>query len=89
MTVGCRNDPDINLHRRWIPQSFTTEFIPLSAALKLAGVVGSGGEAKQLILDGCVLVNDQIETRRGAKIRPGDTVRLDIEPSVRIDVTAA
>jgi len=67
----------------------TTEFIPLSALLKLAGIVGSGGEAKQLIQDGCVQVNDEVDTRRGAKIRPGDTVVVDTEPAVRIEVVAS
>ena len=55
----------------------TTEFIKLDALLKLASLVGSGGEAKQLIQDGEVLVNGEVCTMRGKKIRPGDKVELD------------
>ena len=55
----------------------TTEFIKLDALLKFAALVETGGEAKQLIQDGEVLVNGQICTMRGKKIRPGDKVELD------------
>ncbi len=54
-----------------------TEFIKLDALLKFASLVGSGGEAKALIQDGCVLVNGEVCTMRGKKIRSGDTVSLD------------
>ena len=49
-------------------------FIKLGQALKLAGVVGSGVEAKILIADGKVRVNGETETRRGRKLVEGDTV---------------
>lgn len=55
----------------------TTEFIKLDALLKFASLVGSGGEAKNLIQDGQVLVNGEVCTMRGKKIRPGDKVSLD------------
>ena len=54
----------------------TTEFIKLDALLKFASMVGSGGEAKMLIQDGQVLVNDEVCTMRGKKIRPGDNVKI-------------
>ncbi len=54
----------------------TTEFIKLDALLKFASLVGSGGEAKTFIQDGQVLVNGEVCTMRGKKIRPGDTVSL-------------
>lgn len=57
----------------------TTEFIKLDALLKFASMVGSGGEAKALIQDGQVLVNGEICTMRGKKIRPGDIVSLGDE----------
>ncbi|MCM1006517.1 MAG: RNA-binding S4 domain-containing protein [Ruminococcus flavefaciens] len=57
----------------------TTEFIKLDALLKFASLVGSGGEAKALIQEGQVLVNGEVCTMRGKKIRPGDTVSLDGE----------
>ena len=55
-----------------IPLSITTEFIKLQDALKYANVVYSGGEAKQLILDGRVTVNGEVCTMRGKKLRSGD-----------------
>ena len=56
--------------------SITTEFIKLEALLKLANLVGTGGEAKMLIQDGQVSVNGEVCTMRGKKLRPGDTVRF-------------
>ncbi|HEZ7985501.1 MAG TPA: RNA-binding S4 domain-containing protein [Ruminococcus sp.] len=55
----------------------TTEFIKLDALLKFASLVGSGGEAKMLIQSGEVLVNGEVCTMRGKKIRSGDTVALN------------
>ena len=52
------------------------EFIKLGQALKLAGIAASGIEAKMLIEDGAVLVNGETETRRGKKLRDGDTVSV-------------
>ena len=51
-----------------------TEFIRLDAFLKFAALVGTGGEAKQVIADGMVAVNGETCTMRGKKIRPGDEV---------------
>ena len=55
----------------------TTEFIKQDALLKIEALTGTGGEAKERIQDGEVLVNGEICTMRGRKIRPGDTVLLD------------
>ena len=52
----------------------TTEFIKLQDLMKLANLVGTGGEAKVLILDGQVSVNGGICLQRGKKIRPGDVI---------------
>lgn len=52
----------------------TTEFIRLEALLKLADAVPSGGMAKNLIQDGEVMVNDEVCTMRGKKLRPDDRV---------------
>ena len=54
------------------PLAIHTEFIKLQDAMKYANVVYSGGEAKQLILDGQVTVNGEICTMRGKKLRRGD-----------------
>jgi ribosome-associated protein len=51
-----------------------TDYIKLDSFLKVVALVPSGGEAKQLILQGLVTVNGQVETRRGRKLRPGDRV---------------
>lgn len=56
-----------------------TEFIKLDAFLKFAGAVGTGGEAKIRIADGEVLVNGEVCTMRGKKLRGGDTVKLGSE----------
>ena len=48
------------------------EYIKLGQALKLAGMVGSGVEAKVVIQDGQVLVNGEVELQRGKKLHPGD-----------------
>lgn len=55
------------------------EFIKLDSLLKLANLVGTGGEAKMIIQDGQVLYNGQVETRRGKKVYPGDVVELGEE----------
>ena len=49
-----------------------TEFIKLQDLLKFAGAVGTGGQAKELIQAGQVLVNGEVCTMRGKKLRPGD-----------------
>ena len=66
-----------------------TEYILLAAALKVAGVVGSGGEAKRLIQEGLVHLNGKPDTRRRAKVRAGDELLVDLDPQVRISVAAA
>lgn len=53
--------------------SITTEFIKLEALLKLANLVGTGGEAKMLIQNGQASVNGEVCTMRGKKLRPGDS----------------
>ncbi len=59
------------------------EFIKLGQLLKKAGMVSSGVEAKIVIQDGEVLVNGEVETRRGKKIYDGDEVTFDGE-TVRV-----
>lgn len=53
------------------------EFIKLGQALKAAGLVESGVEAKDVIQNGLVLVNGEIDTRRGRKLYPDDTASFD------------
>ncbi len=56
--------------------TITSETILLAQFLKWANVTGSGGEAKQLIQDGLVKVNGEVEVRRGRQLLPGDTVEV-------------
>ena len=60
-----------------VPVVITTEFIKLQDLLKLANLVGTGGEAKIVIQNGDVSVNGEVCTMRGKKCRAGDTVELD------------
>lgn len=55
------------------------DFIRLDAALKLAGLVSTGGHAKVVIQGGEVRVNDTVCTMRGKKLRSGDTAEFDGE----------
>ena len=54
----------------------STEFIKLDQFLKWIAAVDSGSEAKEVILDGKVKVNDEVETRRGRKIYPEYKVEI-------------
>ena len=51
-----------------------TEFIKLDQFLKFEGIVGTGGEAKNIINDGLVKVNGKVELARGKKLYKGDVV---------------
>jgi len=53
------------------------EFIKLGQALKLAGLVDSGIEAKEVIQDGLVKVNGEVDTRRGKKLYEGDIFEFE------------
>ena len=50
--------------------------IRLGQLLKLAGVVGTGGELKALLADTPVLVNGEADARRGRQLHPGDVVAV-------------
>ncbi|MGN0318053.1 MAG: RNA-binding S4 domain-containing protein [Lachnospira sp.] len=53
------------------------EFIKLGQAIKAAGLVESGVEAKIVIQDGLVKVNGRVETQRGKKLVGGEIVEFD------------
>ena len=53
------------------------EFIKLGQALKAAGLVDSGVEAKIVIQDGLVSVNGAVEYQRGKKLVDGDVVEFE------------
>ena len=58
------------------------EYITLGQFLKYSGCVSSGIDAKIVIKDWLVLVNGEIETRRGKKLRTDDTIEFDGETFV-------
>ena len=55
------------------------EYIKLGQALKAAGLVSSGVEAKVVITEGEVKVNDEVEIQRGKKLYEGDVVEYNGE----------
>lgn len=54
-----------------------TEYIKLDQFLKWVNIVGQGSDAKELIMDGFVKVNGEVEYRRGRKLFPGDKVEIE------------
>ena len=58
------------------PNSAIASTIKLDQFLKWIGAAQTGGEAKFLIQDGEVKVNDKVETRRGRKLVEGDRVTV-------------
>jgi ribosome-associated protein len=60
-------------------------YIELYKLIKVLDLVDSGGEAKQLIEHGMVLRNGEVETRKRAKIKAGETITIG---DVTIKVTA-
>jgi ribosome-associated protein len=52
------------------------EMIRLGQLLKLAGIVGGGGEVKDFLASEPVLVNGESDSRRGRQLHPGDVVAI-------------
>jgi ribosome-associated protein len=61
---------------RYLPARDPSAGVPLQAAVQLAGWAGTGGQAKQLVQSGQVLLNGQVETRRSHLVRLGDILAL-------------
>ena len=53
------------------------EYIRLDNLMKFSGLCNSGGRAKYLIQNGEVMLNGEVCTMRGKKLRPGDTAEYD------------
>lgn len=53
------------------------EVIRLGQFLKFAGLLDSGGDAKEVIIDGYVTVNGEVDRRRGHQLRDGDVVTFE------------
>lgn len=60
------------------------EYIQLDQLLKAAGLVGSGGEAHAAVEAGMVQVDGQVESRKRAKLRPGQQVEFNGETLVLV-----
>jgi S4 domain protein YaaA len=54
-----------------------TEYITLGQFLKVADIIQSGGEAKAFLAFNEVYINDELDVRRGRKLRHGDKVKVD------------
>ena len=54
--------------------SISGEYIELCKLLKAANVVMSGGEGKEVVAEGLVMVDGEVETRKRCKIRAGQTI---------------
>lgn len=57
----------------------TTDYIKLDQFLKLCGVAQTGGQAKEMIAEGIVKVNDVVAYERGKKLRKNDRIVIDDE----------
>ena len=66
----------------------STEYIKLDSLLKIAGIAAIGGEAKFMVTSGAVLVNGEVCTMRGKKIRSGDVVTIPCD-SVELEIKGA
>jgi len=64
------------------------EPVELYKILKFEGMVATGGEAKQVIAEGQVRVNGEVETRKRKKIVTGDTIEFS-QDMIRIQLTKA
>jgi ribosome-associated protein len=53
------------------------EYIELMALLKALGIAETGGHAKHIVDAGEVVRNGQVETRRRAKLMPGDLIQIE------------
>jgi ribosome-associated protein len=73
------NKAKMNMDHTKITFTLTTEYIELYKLLKLEGLVSSGAEAKMLIADGHVRVNNETELRKRKKIIIGDIIEFDAQ----------
>ncbi|MBO5542400.1 MAG: S4 domain-containing protein YaaA [Acholeplasmatales bacterium] len=59
------------------PLKITTPYITLQQLLKIENIISSGGEAKFYLAENPVLVNGELENRRGRKLYPKDVIKVD------------
>lgn len=56
--------------------SISTEYITLGQFLKIADIIQSGGMAKWFLSEHDVFINNELDVRRGRKLRAGDVVQI-------------
>ena len=61
-----------------------SDFIDLLQLLKATGYAATGGEAKMMVDDGLIAVNDELESRKRRKLRGGDVVTIDSQVRIII-----
>ncbi|WP_114571906.1 S4 domain-containing protein YaaA [Exiguobacterium flavidum] len=57
--------------------NITTEYVTLGQFLKLADIISSGGQAKPFLAEVPILVNGEVDQRRGRKLRDGDVIDVE------------
>lgn len=68
--------------------AINTPFIKLDSFIKFAGMAATGGQAKEAVQDGYVLVNGEVCTMRGKKLYPGDKVTSPDIPDIEFEVVS-
>ena len=56
-----------------------TEYITLAQFLKIVGLIDTGGQAKYFLLENKLLLNNELESRRGKKVYQGDIIKIGKE----------
>ncbi len=64
------------MSKKTIKINIQTDYIQLQQLLKIGNIIDSGGMAKIFLEENKVLVNEEIENRRGRKLYPGDVIRI-------------
>lgn len=64
------------MSKKTIKINIQTDYIQLQQMLKIGNIIDSGGMAKTFLENNKVLVNEEIENRRGRKLYPGDVIRI-------------
>lgn len=64
------------MSKKTIKINIQTDYIQLQQMLKIGNIIDSGGMAKIFLENNKVLVNEEIENRRGRKLYPGDVIRI-------------
>ena len=62
------------MNKKIIEIKIDSEFITLGQFLKFADIIQSGGEAKIFLSQNDVYIDDELDTRRGRKLRPGNKI---------------